>query len=82
MAGANFLDWDDQNETFERLTAFAPVLLTRTRDDAPEKLSGVEVSPSFFDVLGRLDRGGPSVASAVPARRAARLDPLVGLRCE
>jgi len=51
-SGANLIDWQNQNETFEGLAALTPQLLTRTDASTPERLAGVEVTSNFFDVMG------------------------------
>ncbi len=58
VAGANLIDWQDQNASFDGLAAFTPVLLTRGDGDAPERLAGVEVTPNFFDVMDVLPHLG------------------------
>ena len=58
VAGANLIDWQDQNASFDGLAAFTPVLLTRGDGDLPERLAGVEVTPNFFDVLDVLPHLG------------------------
>ncbi len=51
-SGANFSDWQEQNQVFERVAAISttPVNLTGVGD--PERIAGVKVSDGFFSILG------------------------------
>lgn len=49
---ADFLDWREQNQSFERLTAARFWFYTVGRQGTPEQLHGMRVSPDFFSVLG------------------------------
>ncbi|HEV2915202.1 MAG TPA: ABC transporter permease [Pyrinomonadaceae bacterium] len=48
----NFVDWRDQNRTFEQVAAFRGAGLILTGMGEPERLDGREVSSTFFSVLG------------------------------
>ncbi len=52
VAPLDFLDWREQNETFERLTAGRFWFYTLSGDGNPEQLHGMRVSPGFFQTLG------------------------------
>src|SRR5439155_25933700 len=48
----DFLDYREQNHSFERLAATMGLPVTLTEGDAPERISGLAVSPNFFATLG------------------------------
>ena len=64
VAPPNFIDWREQNQTFEGMAAYVEQALTLTGDGEPEKVEGVYSSDNLFDVLGvpptvgRTFRGG------------------------
>jgi putative ABC transport system permease protein len=49
-----FIDWQNRNEVFSRMTAFDRASLTLAGEPEPEVLSGATVSAGFFDTLGVL----------------------------
>jgi putative ABC transport system permease protein len=51
-APANFIDWRDQNQTFEGLAAIADTTLNLTGNGDPERLEGRRVSANLFPLLG------------------------------
>ena len=51
VAPANFLDWRDQNKTFERMAAFTVGSDTLAEGDAPERVINAYVSWDLFDLL-------------------------------
>jgi putative ABC transport system permease protein len=52
VAPGNFLDWQRQNQAFERLAAYRPASFNLASRGEPERLSGATVSADFFRVLG------------------------------
>lgn len=52
VAEATFLDWRDQNDTFERICAFYGTRFILTGAEQPEAISGASVSADFFELLG------------------------------
>jgi putative ABC transport system permease protein len=52
ISAANFLDWRNQNHSFERVAAFDEVSLNLTGVDRPEEIQGVSVSAEYFNLLG------------------------------
>ena len=48
----NYLDWKSQNHVFESMGAWSPSQVTLTGMDEPERVTGMQVSSSFFSVLG------------------------------
>ncbi len=50
-AGLNFLDWQEQSQTFERMVAFSPRHFNLTGSGAPERVLGALVSPCLFELL-------------------------------
>lgn len=53
VAPANFLDWRDQNTSFERLAGFATTAANLTGDGNPQRAAGRLVTDGYFEVLGR-----------------------------
>ncbi|WP_224367792.1 ABC transporter permease [Hyalangium versicolor] len=70
VAPANYLDWREQNDVFEGLTAFQLLELNHSGEGTPERLRGASVSANFFQVLGVTARLGttfqPSPDGSVP----------------
>ncbi len=52
MSQPDFLDYREQNHSFERLAATMGFPVTLTEGDAPERITGLAVSPNFFATLG------------------------------
>ena len=53
VAPANFVDWKEQNKSFQQMAAFtAPVNYNFTGGDMPERVVGARVSAGFFQMLG------------------------------
>jgi putative ABC transport system permease protein len=52
VAPANFLDWQKQNTTFERLVAMRPVTFNLTGTGDPEQLRGMGVTAGMVEMLG------------------------------
>jgi putative ABC transport system permease protein len=52
VAPANFTDWKEQSQTLERTVAMDQNYFDLTNDMEPERLSGYDVSPDFFEILG------------------------------
>src|SRR5262245_39525582 len=48
----NFLDWSEQNHTFESMAAIAGLLPTLTGGTGAERITAQSVTTAFFDVLG------------------------------
>ena len=51
LSPANFLDWRDQNQTFERLAAYRSRSYNYSGGEAPERLLGLSGSAGFFEML-------------------------------
>ena len=51
-APANYVDWRAQNRVFTDMAATRFATASLTGDGQPEQLSGKQVTPNFFDVLG------------------------------
>jgi putative ABC transport system permease protein len=51
-AAANYVDWRDQNQTFEGMAAIADVTLNLTGSGDPERLEGHRVSANMFPLMG------------------------------
>jgi putative ABC transport system permease protein len=49
---ANFLDWREQNQSFEEMAAFSHVSFNLVGEGDPERIQGASVSTNFFRVLG------------------------------
>ena len=58
VAGANFLDWRDQNQVFESMATYRRENFSLTGADRPELVSGVVTTAGLFRVLGVKPRLG------------------------
>ena len=47
----NYLDWRDQNTSYEHVAGFTPTALSLTGSGEPERVIGASVTANFFDVL-------------------------------
>ncbi len=52
VSTANFVDWQQQNNVFEKMAIFTGGRMNLTGGDKPEFLGAAKVSTDFFDVLG------------------------------
>jgi putative ABC transport system permease protein len=52
MSAADFQDWRDRNHSFAQMAAITGAAFNLTTGDRPEKVSGLQVSSSFFSALG------------------------------
>src|SRR4030095_7215087 len=52
VAFANYADWRDQNQSFEKLALYRWWSANLTGIDPPERIQGMLVTASFFDVTG------------------------------
>ena len=52
VAAGNFLEWQDQNDMFEAMSAMGMERMTLTGYDKAQNLIAATVSASFFDVIG------------------------------
>ena len=52
VSGPTYLDWKEQNHTFEDMAAFEPGTGTVTGMGEPRQVPGMRVSANFFDLLG------------------------------
>src|SRR5215217_2760164 len=51
-SGADFVDWRDQNKSFQDMSTFTTFSFSLTDGDTPEKIDSVFCSANFFSVLG------------------------------
>jgi putative ABC transport system permease protein len=63
-AAANFVDWRDQNTTFEGMAAIADQSFNLTGSGDPERLEGRRVSANLFPLLGVDPQIGRTFTSA------------------
>ncbi|MEK6281424.1 MAG: ABC transporter permease [Acidobacteriota bacterium] len=49
---ANYLDWQAQNQTFEKMGLYRWWSTNLTGVDTPERIQGFQVTANFFDVIG------------------------------
>ena len=63
VAPANFFDWRQQNQVFERIAAYSPTSATLLRDNGPERIQGMLVSWDLFQTLG----ASPALGSSFSA---------------
>ncbi|HEX8184527.1 MAG TPA: ABC transporter permease, partial [Blastocatellia bacterium] len=54
----DFIDWRDQNQSFEDIAAFDSPSFTLTGGDEPERIPGEIVSASYFSLLGIQPKAG------------------------
>ncbi|HEV2352328.1 MAG TPA: ABC transporter permease [Terriglobia bacterium] len=60
-AGADYLDWRDQNKTFEGMTAYDPAAsFNLTGRGTPERVHAAQVSANFFPTIGVTPKLGRS----------------------
>ena len=52
VSAANFLDWQEQNDSFEQMAGLFDFRFNLTGGDSPEELVGQLVTANFFDLLG------------------------------
>jgi putative ABC transport system permease protein len=52
VSPGNFLDWAEQNQSFDHLVAISQGYFDLTDSDQPERFAGYRVSQGFFDLLG------------------------------
>ncbi|HSE32932.1 MAG TPA: ABC transporter permease [Pyrinomonadaceae bacterium] len=52
VAMANYIDWRDQNQSFEKLALYRWWSANLTGVDSPERIQGFLVTGNFFDVIG------------------------------
>src|SRR5262245_1665906 len=57
-SASNVKDWREQNEVFTHIAAYQFSNFSLQAKDSPERVTGVNVSPNFFDLLGVAPRLG------------------------
>lgn len=48
----NYLDWRDQNQSYDHVAAFTGANFTLTGSDEPERIPGAQTTANFFAVVG------------------------------
>jgi predicted permease len=68
--GLNFLDWREQNHTFESMTAISGATVNLKMNGQPLAVQGLSVSPDFFSVLRAMPYLGRTFTSedGIPGR--------------
>jgi predicted permease len=52
VSGNDFLAWEEESRSFERLAAWSAGTYTVRTDETAERVRGVSVSPNYFEALG------------------------------
>jgi predicted permease len=52
VSHADYLDWQRNTKSFSGISLFGSTVLTLTDEGDPERITGLVVTPNFFDVLG------------------------------
>ncbi|MGA9981545.1 MAG: ABC transporter permease [Candidatus Sulfotelmatobacter sp.] len=52
MSAGDFLDWKEQNKTFQQLAAFTGGSFNLSTQDQPEELDGMHATPGWFSMQG------------------------------
>src|SRR5271170_4458812 len=52
MSAGDFLDWKEQNRSFQQLAAFTGGSLNLSTQDEPEQLDGMRATPGWFNMQG------------------------------
>lgn len=53
ISAGDFIDWQRQNSSFQKLIAFTDTYFNIATKDQPENILGVKISPGYFDMLGQ-----------------------------
>jgi len=72
VSPANYLEWKDRNQSFERMAAFTQNRVTLTGNGDPQELSVLVVSADLLDLLGVAPVLGRGFASGEDQEGAAR----------
>src|SRR5262252_9273222 len=73
VAPANFLDFQEQSQSFQNLAAYRGWDVNLTGVDDPERLLAFRVSKEYFDVLGMLPERGRTFLSEETERTGAHV---------
>jgi putative ABC transport system permease protein len=52
MSAGDFLDWKDQNNSFQQMAAFTGASLNLATQDQPEPIDGMRCTPGWFNMQG------------------------------
>jgi putative ABC transport system permease protein len=52
ISAGDFLDWKEQNRSFQQLSAFTGATLNLATHDQPEPIEGMRCTPGWFDMQG------------------------------
>jgi putative ABC transport system permease protein len=66
----NFLDWEEQNSSFEHMAAYSAGQVNVTSGDVPERTSAAFITEHFFSVLGISPQQGRMFAAEDTAKNA------------
>jgi putative ABC transport system permease protein len=66
VAPGNFMDFQEQNRSFETLAAFQRWKINIIGADRPEPVEAVRVSPGFFRVFGMKPKSGELLKMKLP----------------
>jgi putative ABC transport system permease protein len=72
VTAGDFVDWKEQNDVFEHVSAFGARRFNLTGGGEPEQIGGVSVSANFFRLMGLEPTSSAQPSGAMHAGRAFR----------
>ena len=72
ISPANFIDWEEQNQVFERLAIYRVGRQTLTGHGEPDSITSVRASADFLPILGTIAHARPRLHRKTTTARAGR----------